>query len=224
MTLVLGVDACPGGWVGVELHDGRFAAAHFDRELGKLVSSTPDAAAIAVDIPLGLADEDWRDADAAAKKFLGKRSSSVFMTPPKVALAEKTHALGVARCRELTGKGFSIQAWGLKTKLLEANSLYESGDHPIWEVHPEVSFAALGLSAGDGQKKSWRGLRARERVLSAVGIELPDNPGAAGGVPCDDILDAAAAAWSAHRIARDMAASLPDPPQFVDGQSIAIWY
>ena len=136
MTLVLGVDACPGGWVGVELHDGRFAAAHFDRELPQLVRSTPDAAAIAVDIPLGLADEDWRDADAAAKKFLGKRSSSVFMTPPKVALAQETHALGVARCRELTGKGFSIQAWGLKTKLLEANSLYESGDHPMWEVHP----------------------------------------------------------------------------------------
>jgi predicted RNase H-like nuclease len=168
MTLGVGVDAC--GRAGVELHDGRFAAAHFDRELPQLVRSTPDAAAIAVDIPLGLADEDWRDADAAAKKFLGKRSSSVFMTPPKLALAEKTHALGVARCRELTGKGFSIQAWGLKAKLLEANSLYESGDHPISEVHPEVSFAALGLSAGDGQKKSWRGLRARERVLSAVGI------------------------------------------------------
>ena len=89
MTLVLGVDACPGGWVGVELHDGRFAAAHFDRELRGLVKSTPDAAAIAVDIPLGLADEDWRDADAAAKKFLGKRSSSVFMTPPNLELAER---------------------------------------------------------------------------------------------------------------------------------------
>jgi hypothetical protein len=43
-----------------------------------------------------------------------------------------------------------------------------------------------------------------------VGIVLPDNLGAAGDVPCDDILDAAAAAWSAHRIAKDMAASLPD--------------
>jgi predicted RNase H-like nuclease len=145
------------------------------------------------------------------------------MTPPKVALARETHAMGVARCRELTGKGFSIQAWGLKTKLLEANSLYESGDHPMWEVHPEVSFAALGLSAGDGQKKSWRGLRARERVLSAVGIELPDNL-ATGDVPCDDIPDATAAAWSADRIAKGIASSLPDPPQFVDGQSIAIWY
>jgi predicted RNase H-like nuclease len=53
---------------------------------------------------------------------------------------------------------------------------------------------------------------------------LPDNLGAAGAVPCDDILDAAAAAWSAHRIAKGIASSLPDPAQFVDGQSIAIWY
>jgi hypothetical protein len=62
------------------------------------------------------------------------------------------------------------------------------------------------------------------RNLRLDGTVLPDNLGAAGDVPCDDILDAAAAAWSAHRIAKDMAASLPDPPQFVDGQSIAIWY
>jgi predicted RNase H-like nuclease len=53
---------------------------------------------------------------------------------------------------------------------------------------------------------------------------LPDNLGAAGDVPCDDILDATAAGWSADRIARGIASSLPDPPQFVDGQSIAIWY
>jgi hypothetical protein len=31
--------------------------------------------------------------------------------------------------------------------------------------------------------------------------------------PTDDILDAAAAAWTAHRIASKLGASLPDPPQ-----------
>lgn len=225
MIVVLGVDACPRGWVGVELHDGRFAAAHDGAALDDVIPRVPAAAIIAVDIPLGLVESDWRIADAAAKTYLGRRSSSVFMTPPRAALAEDTHALATARCRELTGNGFSIQAWGLKTKLLKANSLYESGRYPLREVHPEVSYTRMGLLAADGGKKSWRGQRARLRVLHGNGVELPDDVGVAGNVPTDDLLDAAAAAWSAHRIATGCAQSLPDPPQLNErGQQIAIWF
>jgi predicted RNase H-like nuclease len=43
-------------------------------------------------------------------------------------------------------------------------------------------------------------------------------------VPVDDVLDAAGAAWSAHRIATRVARPLPDPPEQRDGRSIAIWY
>jgi predicted RNase H-like nuclease len=225
VTTVLGVDAHPGGWVGVELRDEDFAAAHVGTSLVEVIRCVPDAAAVAVDIPLGLVDSGWREADKAAKGLLGGRASSVFITPPRAALIELTHTAATARCVELTGNGFSIQAWGLKAKLLEANSLYEAGVHPLWEVHPEVSFAAMGLRPGDGGKKSWQGQRARQRVLSGVGIELPDDLGAAGKVPADDVLDAAAAAWSAVRITRGEATCLPDPPQLNDrGQRIAIWY
>ena len=225
MTVVLGVDACPGGWVGVELHDGRFAAAHVGPALDDVVGRVPGAGIVAVDIPLGLVESGWRVADAAAKTYLGRRSSSVFMTPPRAALEETTHALATARCRDLTGSGFSIQAWGLKPKLLEANSLYESGGYPLREVHPEVSFSKMGLLAAHGGKKSFCGQRARLRVLSDNGIDVPDDVGAAGKVPTDDLLDAAATAWSAHRVATRCAQSLPDPPQLNErGQQIAIWF
>jgi predicted RNase H-like nuclease len=226
MISVLGVDACVRGWVGVELHDGRFAAAHVGRALVDVICAAPDAAAIvAVDIPLGLVESGWRKADSAAKTVLGARSSTLFMMPPRAALAADTHAGATARCRELTGNGFSIQAWGLKAKLLEANSLYDSGRYPLREVHPEVSFIRMGLRAADGSKKTWRGQRGRLRVLRAHGIELPDEVGRAGTVPTDDLLDAAAAAWSAHRIACGEGQSLPDPPQRNRvGQQIAIWF
>ncbi len=224
MTTVLGVDACPGGWVGIKLRDGHFAAAYRASSLENVVRQVSDAAAVAVDIPLGLVDRGWRDADTAAKQFLRRRSSSVFMTPPRAALTLDTHALASAHCREVNGNGFSIQAWGLKTKLLEANSLYETGAYPLREVHPEVSFTAMGLAPGDGNKKSWRGQRARLGLLHVEGVDLPDDLDAAGHVPTDDVLDAAAAAWSAHRIARGAAKSLPDPPQNDRGRSIAIWY
>jgi predicted RNase H-like nuclease len=84
----------------------------------------------------------------------------------------------------------------------------------------------LGLLHVDGGKKIWRGQRARLRVLEAAGIYLPEDLGqAVARVPADDVLDAAAAAWTAHRIAHDVVECLPDPPQRnVRGQSIAIWY
>jgi predicted RNase H-like nuclease len=52
---------------------------------------------------------------------------------------------------------------------------------------------------------------------------LPADLAEAGNVPAG-ILDAAAAAWTATRIARGQATSLPDPPQPGEaGQSVAIW-
>jgi len=43
-------------------------------------------------------------------------------------------------------------------------------------------------------------------------------------VPLDDVLDAAAAAWSAHRVATGVVQSLPEPPEIVQGQLVAIWF
>jgi predicted RNase H-like nuclease len=43
-------------------------------------------------------------------------------------------------------------------------------------------------------------------------------------VGVDDVLDAAAVAWTAVRVARGVARHLPDPPErFSDGIDCAIW-
>jgi predicted RNase H-like nuclease len=60
-------------------------------------------------------------------------------------------------------------------------------------------------------------------LLRRHGIELTELR-AAAPAPLDDVLDAAAAAWSAQRIADGVASTLPSPPEPVDGQRIAIWY
>jgi predicted RNase H-like nuclease len=84
MTTVLGVDACPGGWVGVELRDGQFASAHVGTRLNELIGKVPDAAIIGVDMPLGLVDSGERDANRVVKRKLGNRSSSL-MVPPAMS-------------------------------------------------------------------------------------------------------------------------------------------
>ena len=48
--------------------------------------------------------------------------------------------------------------------------------------------------------------------LAKHGIDLPDKLGDAGKARLDDVLDAAAAAWSAHRIATGHASRLPTEP------------
>src|SRR3712207_3556125 len=46
-------------------------------------------------------------------------------------------------------------------------------------------------------KKTWSGQARRRELLARHGIVLPDMLGPAGQAPPDDVLDAAAVAWSA---------------------------
>ena len=225
MKKVLGVDGCKSGWVGVELHDGQFVEAHFHPTLAGLLAEIADAAAVGLDMPLGLMVTEERASDRAAQRLLAARSSSIFVMPPRPVFDAPDHATGTALAVAMTGKGISIQSWGLKPKLLEAEALYALSPLPLFEVHPELSFREMGLLPSDGSKKSWRGQRARLRVLGGHGIDIPEDLGAkVEKIPADDVLDAAAAAWSAHRIAHGSAFCLPDPPQVNEsGQQLAIW-
>jgi predicted RNase H-like nuclease len=218
---VLGVDACRAGWVGVELRDGGFAAAHLSTGLGSLIAGGWDA--VGVDMPLGLTAAGWREADLAAARLLGARRSSVFRVPPRPVWAEADYPAANSRCRDLTGGGLSVQAWGLRAKVLEADALWAAGA-ALHEVHPEASFAAINGAPLSYAKTSWAGQSVRRRLLASVGIVIPDEPGEAGLAGPDDVLDAAAVAWTAHRIATGRATRLPEATQPCDrGRPIAIW-
>jgi predicted RNase H-like nuclease len=63
------------------------------------------------------------------------------------------------------------------------------------------------------------------KLLAETGIVLPGDLGPAGEeAAVDDVLDAAAAAWTALRVFRGEAQPCPDPPElFSDGLASAIW-
>ncbi len=223
----MGVDACRTGWVAVALcEEGRFAGADTADGVSELLGRFPDAAVVAVDMPLGLLRAGWRAAEALAVAMVAPHRSRVFPVPPRGVWEADDYAGANQRCRELTGQGLSRQTWGLAAKLREANACRDGGDHRLYEVHPEVSFAAVNEGRPVAwSKKSWNGQAVRRRLLADQGIVLPDDLGPAGRVPFDDVLDAAVAAWSARRIALGAGRSLPDPPQEADtGLSAAIWY
>lgn len=224
-TPVLGVDACPAGWVGVRL-DGAAVTVVVAATIGELVAAADEpgrVVVVGIDIPIGLPDSGERAADRLARGRIGPRAPSVFATATRAALTSATHAEAVVANRELTGRGLSAQAYALRTKILQADAWVRTAGRPVIEVHPEVSFAALHGGHLVTKKSTPEGIVQRRAALEAQGIVL-DGPLRRPRVGEDDVLDAAAAAWTARRHARGEAMSLPDPPEvFADGWPAAIW-
>lgn len=230
---VLGADACRGGWVGIVVGDSPGAGsdevrAYLDAEIAGLVAQAladGPLAAIGIDIPIGLPDASARQADLLARKAAGPRWASVFVTPVRAALACSGHQEASALNRRLAGSGISRQAFNLRDKILQVDRWLPDAPCMVAEVHPELCFAAMaGAPLGDG-KTTWAGAARRHGLLAAQGIRLDGDLGLSGqqaGV--DDVLDAAAVAWTAGRLARGIARRLPaEPEQFSDRIDCAIW-
>ncbi len=224
MRLVVGVDGWRRGWVAISLRNGRFAGAEVFARFEDLLAAHGHADAIGVDIPIGIPVSGPRPADVEAKRRLGRGGSSVFPTPPRTVLESPDHASATALHVQLAGHGLSQQSFALRPKILEVDALVTASD-PVIEVHPEVTFIELAGERLSASKKTWAGVMRRMALLSEAGIDLPVDLGAASVVPVDDVLDAAAVAWSADRYARGEALSLPaDPPRDQRGREVAVWY
>jgi len=184
------------------LEDGCFADARLGRDAGALIATWPDLAAIGVDIPIGLPDEPMREADRAAKEFIGQRRSSVFPTYPLTVLKAATYDDAKAICVRRGWPRPSIQSFGMRHRIIEIDCLANE-DERVFEVHPEVSFREL-VKRELVSKRTAAGASERRQALLAAGIEIPNLP-----YPLEDVLDAAAGAWSAARYARGEALPLP---------------
>lgn len=248
---VTGVDGCAAGWLAVTLSASMTASVDPGRPsdpdaaaaiararsaacplvVGVTVAASlgllPLAGITGLDMPLGLLGAGWRDADRLARRALGRRGATVFAIPPRAVWECQSYAEANRRCRELTGQGFSVQAWGLRRKIAEADQFRrgaaaEPGGVRLYEVHPELSFAALAGAPLPDTKHTPAGLAARRDLLARAGITLPPK---VAGAAVNDLLDAAAVAWSALRIAAGTAVTLTNRDQLADdGAEIAIRY
>jgi predicted RNase H-like nuclease len=222
--LVLGLDGCGDGWLVVALRAGAFDSATFAPSLARALEAHPSAEVVAIDIPIGAEADRFRTVDGIAKRLLGSRGSTLFEMPPMKVLRQPSFEAALALCRKLTGKGLSRQAFALRDKILEVEPV-AARDGRIIEVHPELCFRALASEAPIERKKSWDGLVRRRRLLEGVGIRLPDALGEAGrrAAP-DDVVDAAAAAWTAERRRRGVAECIGSGHRGRAGRTPAIWF
>ncbi len=233
---VAGVDGCPGGWLAVVADPDGFATAHavLCRTFADVRAMVEQPRIVAIDIPIGVpgrAIKGGRTCDNETRARLGGRQSSVFAVPSRAALAERDYRRACAVNLEHSDppRKVSKQCFNLFPKIREVDAVMTPDlQDRVFEVHPELAFWALnGEVPLDLPKKvksspSQPGLELRRRLLADAGfqqgfLETSDWP--RRDVGPDDIIDACSLAWSAARLLKGQAVTLPaDPPR--DGRGL----
>jgi predicted RNase H-like nuclease len=231
---IAGVDGCPSGWVCVleELPSRRLGSKIF-QSLADIFTAAPQIAVLAIDVPIGLTDAGPRLCDIEARRRLRPhRASSVFSAPIRPTLVARTYAEACEISFRAQQKKLSKQSWAIYPKIREVDEfMRQHADlaRRVYEVHPEVSFAAWNGAPLACRKKSAEGLAQRselvgghfgESAFSSVRQRYRRRDANA-----DDILDAFAALWTAERIAAGTSESLPaEPPIDAAGLPMRIVY
>ena len=188
---VVGIDGCRGGWI--------VASRSGVHVVPDLLAATRHIPLAGIDMPIGLPEKWTREADRAARIFLGSRRSTIFDTVPRPLLDAATWVDANTRSRALYGRGISRQSWSLADKIREVDRCIEPDAPHLVEVHPECSFACM-TGAPLVSKHTAIGIELRESALRERFGDLPATP---AGARRDDLLDAYAVLWSTERFARN---------------------
>ncbi len=157
---------------------------------------------VGVDMPIGLPESWGRPADDAARRFLGRRASTVFPTPPRSLLEATTYDQANALSRRELGRGLSRQTFNLFPKIREVDAL----------MGPEHRSNGWSRSTRSAPSRSWPG-KPLPPKRTADGAPAPVRAARGSGTAessitdhcgaqLDDVLDAYAVLWSAERFAR----------------------
>ncbi len=220
MTTIGGADGCRAGWVCIERDT--ITGDIF----GQVFSSTRDLlerarylAVLTLDIPIGLTDAEPRECDRAARRLLTSlRGSSVFPAPVRAALDAPSYLEACELSAVACGKRLSRQGYAIMGKIREVDAILRSDPElrsRVREVHPEVCFCAWASHPMQFGKKTHGGHSERLELVEEhfhgafhrIRVDIPSRQAAD-----DDILDAFAALWTAERIVRGMAITVPESP------------
>lgn len=198
-----GADGCRRGWV-VATRSGV-----------EVVTALADIAdrhtVIGVDMPVVLADAWGRRCDDEARRFLGRRASTIFNAPPRSIVDHVDYAVCNAEARRRYGRAFSRQSFNLFPKIREMLALAADRPGLLLEIHPECSFRTLA-GRDLAPKRTAAGFADRLALVRSVfGAVETRVPGAAR----DDVLDAYAVLWSVERYERGVHRVLGEAPMTI---------
>lgn len=219
---ILGIDGCPGGWVGIGMKaKGGKPRAMVAEAIATLVDAFPKAVMVGVDMPIGLTDQGPRECDQLARERLGRpQAASVFAAPIRPALDAASQKEASRITRAAGNPGVSIQAWNIFGRVRELDALLaerEDLKDRVIEVHPELSFKALNKKQSlVASKHRLEGIYQRRHLLAGKfgmeALQAAVEQLAGNRLGEDDMLDAFAVLWSARRHARGKGKCLPKAP------------
>lgn len=232
-----GIDGCRGGWIVARWDGGDTLRLHRITALAEMFEGADAPALAAIDMPIGLPERvgpGGRAPERLVRPLLGQRQSSVFSVPSRAAVmaglgpageAERYRAAcATARATSDPPRAVAKQCFHIFPRIAEVDALLRGRPElagRVVECHPEVAFWALngGVALGLAKKVRNRphppGLDLRRALLAAAGLPvdlLSEQDARALGAGLDDLIDAAACAWSAKRVASGKALRFPDPP------------
>ena len=233
---IFGIDGCPAGWLVLsqKADNSGSLSARIYPTLDELAPHLREDHIAAIDMPIGMPTPDHypRACDIAARRALGSRACCVFSAPCRGVLSHLHHYPSASSWhKHATGKAISCQAFNILPKINQLDTFLSlhPGIASFHEIHPEVSFAYMNGSNGKPtpiltKKTSPEGAQARADLIeqafpttlhnSEVMESLQQNlgPRSKQGKPrwaLNDLYDAFAALWSAHRIMSNTAQSFP---------------
>ncbi len=226
MAYVIGVDGCTGGWIAASRGVRGAIGCRRVETIESLFHGSVRPRVVGVDVPIGLLDRGARECDVEARRLLEARRSSVFPAAIRPTLTARSHADASRARQRVEGKRVSIQAWAITPKITEVDRFLRSDPtrrEAVREVHPELSFFFLnGHRPMSTSKRTPDGHAARLSLLRRwYGDAVPSALARRRELGCkaDDIVDAFAVLWTAERIARGEAVSVPPEPP-LDGYGL----
>lgn len=199
-----GIDGCQSGWVIVAATEDLLVASCWcETSIAPILERIASGVVATIDIPIGLPDREPRRCDVQARKFLGRKGSSVFPTPSRASLAAKSYADCCEVNKKAMGVALSRQSHALLDKIREVDTAVDVElQERLWESHPEVLFAVLAERPLNHSKKTVAGQIERYKLLRQSGLDLMRMQAVdVLNASPDDLLDAAACVVAAHRIA-----------------------
>nr|WP_269152442.1 DUF429 domain-containing protein [Xanthobacter oligotrophicus] len=233
-----GIDGCRGGWIVARWDGADILRLTRVATIAPLFETSDAPSTTAIDMPIGLPERvgaGGRTPERLVRPLLGMRQSSVFSVPARAAVMagvgpgdETTRYRAACTAALATSdppRAVAKQCFHLFPKMAEVDHLLRSQPElraRLVECHPEVAFWAMnGQAALDMPKKVMNrphapGLDLRLRLLAASGVPidlLNAQTARALGAGLDDLIDAAACAVTAKRVAEGKALRFPEPAE-----------
>lgn len=235
-----------GVWVGAHVDDGTWVAVTFDRNgydhaatfdgVGDLwFRYEDDAAAIFLDVPIGLLDEadGDRNCDELARTVVGPLADEIVAPPARKALRKRRYPVANRAHERKTGRELSERAFELSETIATVDQLmreFSGARDLVAAASPEVSFCAFAGERMQHDRETAGGYAERLRTLASIDRDAPPAVQAAaeavGGneVTVADVLDATVLAYTALPHEGRLRSLPPDPPLDTNGLPMEIVY